>query len=82
MAAPKPPVDNPARDLIATAIVAAGYFAYLLFCADLPAIFGRAVGPSTLAPWGMVGGVLVVLLVIGAAIAYMVAHRGDPEDGQ
>jgi hypothetical protein len=72
-----PKADRAGRDLAATAIVAAAYFAYLTFCADFPAVFGKPVAATTRIPWGMVGGVAVVVLVMAAAVAYMALRRDD-----
>ncbi len=64
-------------DLAATGGIAVVYFAYLLWCAWRPQAFARPVTPDTLVPWGLVGGIAVVVMVMAAAAFYMVARNRD-----
>ncbi len=75
-----------AGDLLATAIVALAYFAYMVSDADLPALFAKPVFPGMVLPWGVVGGVAIVLLIMGMAAVYMVVRnrsdRDTPDSGE
>ena len=70
--------ESASRDLIATGVVAFVYFAYMLFSVDLRDVFARPISAGTVAPWGLVGGVGVVVLVMVMAAFYMMArNRAD-----
>ena len=69
---------NPiAADLAATGVVAVVYFIYLLWCALRPEAFAHPVTAQTVVPWGLVGGIAVVVMVMAAAAFYMVARNRD-----
>jgi uncharacterized membrane protein (DUF485 family) len=76
--------DSAGVDLLATGVVAVAYFAYMVSSVDLPGLFASPVFPGSILPWGIVGGVAVVVLIMVMAALYMVirsrSDRGPPGD--
>jgi uncharacterized membrane protein (DUF485 family) len=72
--------DQAGADLVATLIVAVAYFGYLLSCVDLPQLFARPVLRGHILPWGIVGGIAVVVLIMAMAGLYMVLRNRSDVD--
>ncbi len=66
-------------DLFAISIVAVVYFAYMLSSVDLREIFEQPVAAGILAPWGLVGGIAVVGLVMIMAGLYMALRNASAD---
>jgi uncharacterized membrane protein (DUF485 family) len=69
-------------DLFATGVVAVAYFAYMIACVDRPRLFAKPVFAGGILPWGIVGGVALVVLIMAMAALYMVLrNRSDRREG-
>jgi uncharacterized membrane protein (DUF485 family) len=79
---PNKKVERARGDLVTTAIVATFYFAYMLCSVDLRPIFAQPITPGAIVPWGLVGGIAVVALVMAAAGLYMALRAPSADDAE